>query len=318
DHHRHPQRGDRQEPLRPELPARPAAQDRRPDHDGRRQGRQRRPRAEGPRAARHRHGLRGRADGHPDRRAAHAGVDPQRLRAHPRGVAHEHRRVRPDERGDDGDQRARPRRVAQGGRALPRQAALPRARRGHRRVRGLAAARDRRRHLRGPHPRAAPDERQDDDRHGRRAAAAGRPRRARRHLAERPRGGGARGPRVQRRGGPGDRRARDGPARAPRGDHDRAGRVRRLRPGRRPADAHARLDRAARDRGGGRLGRRVPGRLRRHALPGPVRRGGAALRRRVRCGVHAAPGRRPHRPARGRAHRGGDDARAPHPRRGGL
>ena len=38
-------------------------------------------------------GFAGGADRHADRRAAHRGVDPQRLRAHPRGVAHEHRRA---------------------------------------------------------------------------------------------------------------------------------------------------------------------------------------------------------------------------------
>ena len=42
--------------------------------------------------------LRGRRHRHAHRRAAHGGVDPQRLRAHPRGVAHEHVGARPDDR----------------------------------------------------------------------------------------------------------------------------------------------------------------------------------------------------------------------------
>ena len=58
-------------------------------------------------------GLRRRRDRHAHRRAAHRGVDPQRLRAHPRGVAHEHRRPRPDQRRADRDQRARARRSAE-------------------------------------------------------------------------------------------------------------------------------------------------------------------------------------------------------------
>ena len=92
DHHRHPQRGDRQVAVRAELPARPAASHRGADDDAGRQGRQRRADAEDARPARDRDRLRGRPDRHPDRRAAHGGVDPQRLRAHPRGVADEHGR----------------------------------------------------------------------------------------------------------------------------------------------------------------------------------------------------------------------------------
>ena len=53
-------------------------------------------------------GLRGRPDRHAHRRAAHRGVDPQRLRADPRGVADEHGGARPDLRRADRDQRARP------------------------------------------------------------------------------------------------------------------------------------------------------------------------------------------------------------------
>ena len=55
-----------------------------------------------------------------------------------------------------------------------------------------------------------------------------------------------------------------------------------------PRPGPGRGDRAARD---GRLGRRVPGRLRRRPLPAPVGRGRAGVRRRLRRRVHAAPGR---------------------------
>ena len=110
-------------------------------HDAGRQGRQRRAHAQDARPARDRDRLRGRGDRHADRRAAHRGVDPQRLRAHPRGVAHQHRRPRPDQRRADRDQRARPGPSARGGRAVPRQAAVPGARRRDRRLRRLAAAR---------------------------------------------------------------------------------------------------------------------------------------------------------------------------------
>jgi len=41
-------------------------------------------------------GFRGRRDGDAYRRAAHGGVDLERLRAYPRGVAHEHLGPRPD------------------------------------------------------------------------------------------------------------------------------------------------------------------------------------------------------------------------------
>ena len=60
-------------------------------------------------------------------------------------------------------------------------------------------------------------------------------------------------------------------------------------------------DRAARAGRHGRLGRRVPRRLRRGALRGPVAGGLPALRRGVRRGLHAAPGGGAHRPPRGRA-----------------
>ena len=100
------------------------------------------------------------------------------LRAHPRGVAHEHRGDRPDDRRADRDQRARPEGLRAGGRAVRRQAALPGQGREHVRVRGLAAARRRHRHLRAPDPRAAPPRRDDHRRHRRRPAAARRARRA--------------------------------------------------------------------------------------------------------------------------------------------
>ena len=61
--------------------------------------------------------------------------------------------------------------------------------------------------LRGPHPRTAPDERDDRRRRRRRADAAGDPRRAARRLTERPRGRGARRSRVPR-GGRSRRRGR--------------------------------------------------------------------------------------------------------------
>ena len=69
------------------------------------------------------------------------------------------------------------------GRAVPREAALPRARRGDRRARRLAAARRRARPLRAARARAAQARRDDGRRHRRRAAAPGGARRARRRLA---------------------------------------------------------------------------------------------------------------------------------------
>ena len=217
-------------------------------------------------------GFAGGADGHAHRRAAHRGVDPQRLRAHPRGVAHQHRRARPHQRRDDGDQRARARRERQGDRALPRQAALPLARRRRGRLRGLAAARRRVRCLRAAHQGGAQVRRADRGRRRRRSDAPGRARRARRHLAQRDRGRGARRPRVQRRRGPHHRRARDGRPRRARGDHDAARRVRRLGDRGRRAGAAPRVDRAARGGGGRGRRRRVPGRVRGRPLHGLARR----------------------------------------------
>ena len=103
-----------------------------------------------------RHRPRRRRDRHPHRRAADAAVGAQRLRAHPRGVAHQHRGDRPDDRRADRDQRARPEGLRAGGRAVRRQAAVPRQGRAHVRVRRLAPARRRHRRLRAADPRAAP------------------------------------------------------------------------------------------------------------------------------------------------------------------
>ena len=101
-------------------------------------------------------GFAGRRHRHAHRRAADRGVDPQRLRAHPRGVAHEHLGARSDDRRADRDQRTRSGGHRARGRAVPRQAALPGARRRDRRVRRLAAAWCRAGPLRlaGPGPRA--------------------------------------------------------------------------------------------------------------------------------------------------------------------
>ena len=214
DHHGHAQRGDRQVALGAELPARPASPHGRTAHDRRRQGREHRAHPEGARPAGDRHRLRRRSHGHAHRRAAHRGVDPQRLRAHPRGVAHEHLGARPDHRAADRDQRTRSVGLRAGGRAVPRQAALPRARRRDRRVRRLASARGRARHLRGADPRARAHGGHDRHRHRRRAPAPGRARRAGRRLAERARGRGARRPRVRRRAGALAGRARDRRARS--------------------------------------------------------------------------------------------------------
>ena len=211
-------------------------------------------------------GFAGGATGHAHRRAAHRGVDPQRLRAHPRGVAHEHLGARPDHRRADRDQRTRPVGLRARGRAVPRQAPLPRARRRDRRVRRVAPARRRARHLRGADPRPGADGGHDRDRHRRRAPAPGGARRARRRLAQRARGRGARRPRVRRRGGALAGGARDRRARPARGDHDAPRRL--LRPGarRRPAAPEARAHRPARADRQARLGRRLPGRLPRGAL----------------------------------------------------
>ncbi len=122
DHHGHAQRGDRQVAGGAELQARATSPHRRPAHDGGRQGRQHRAHAQGARPARDRHRLRRRRDRHAHRRAAHRGVDPQRLRAHPRGVAHEHLGARSHHRRADRDQRTGSGGLRARGRAVSRQA----------------------------------------------------------------------------------------------------------------------------------------------------------------------------------------------------
>ena len=156
-------------------------------------------------------GLAGGATGHAHRRAAHAALRAVGLRAHPRGVAHEHGGHRPDDGRADGDQRARAVRLRAGDRAVRRQAALPRQGRVDVRVRRARCPRnvDVDVYARAD-PGAQAPRRRHRGRHGRRPAAPRRARRARRDLPERARGRGARRPRVQRRGGPLHRRARDG------------------------------------------------------------------------------------------------------------
>ena len=136
------------------------------------------------------------------------------------------------------------------GRAVPREAPLPGARRGDRRLRRLAAARRRPRLLRAARARAAQARRDDGRRHRRRGAAARGARRARRRLAERRRGRGARRARVQRRRRPRRRGARDRLARRALGDHDDARRLlgadaRRRRAARLPRDGAAASSRSA-------------------------------------------------------------------------
>jgi D-alanyl-D-alanine carboxypeptidase (penicillin-binding protein 5/6) len=139
DHHGHPERGDRQDAVGAELPARPAPSHGRADDHGRRQGREHRPLAEVARPAGDRHRLRRRAHGDAHRRAAHRRVDPQRLRADPRGVADQHGGARPDDRRADGDQRARAGRHGNEMELFLGKARLPRPRRGDRRAGRLAA-----------------------------------------------------------------------------------------------------------------------------------------------------------------------------------
>ena len=88
DRHRHPQRRARPVAHRPDAAARPAPPGERRAHARRRQGDQRRPRAQAARRPRRRDRPRGRAHRHADRRGADRGGDPQRLRPHPRRVAH--------------------------------------------------------------------------------------------------------------------------------------------------------------------------------------------------------------------------------------
>ena len=109
DHHRHPQRGDRQDARRAELPPRAAAtapSSRRAMAGGKGVNVARALKALGqPVIAT---GVAGGPDRHAHHRAAHRGGDPQRLRAHPGGVAHVDGGGGPHLGRADRDQRARP------------------------------------------------------------------------------------------------------------------------------------------------------------------------------------------------------------------
>ena len=257
-------------------------------------------------------GLRGRRDGHADRRAAHGGVDPQRLRAHPRGVAHEHRgaTTRPTASRPRSTSAAR-RSSPSGGRALPRQAALPRARRGHRRVRRLAAARRRARRLRGAHPRAAQaraSRRSSTPTASRCASPSAPSPTSSRRTSSRPRSSSATSSTTRRTASIAV--ARDGRSSgAARGDHDAARRLRRLDPRgarQRPGRPAPRVDRAARGR---RAGRRGDAFLAGSWPPATAAsRPAECLRFGVACGAESTQrlGAGPHRPARGRAAAGRD------------
>ena len=124
DRHRHPERGDRQDPQRRELPARPAASVPARRVPGRRQGHQRRAGAEAARRAGRRVRAGRRPQRHADRRGPDARGDPERLRADRRRVAHDDRRDRSDDRPADRDLRVRPRgRAGRAGRAERRSSA---------------------------------------------------------------------------------------------------------------------------------------------------------------------------------------------------
>ena len=130
-------------------------------------------------------------------------------------------------------------------------------------------------------------------------------------LAERARGRGARRPRVQRRGGPRHRRARDGRARRARGDHDRCPTAASrcvLVDGAPTLLPRAGSSRARRSRRSARATPSWPATSPRATRA--ARRGVPALRRRLRRGVDPAPRRRPRRPARDRAAAGRDRGRA--------
>ena len=163
DHHRHAQRRDRQVAFGSELPARAAPPDRRAARARRRQGRERRAHAQDARRAGDRHRLRRRADRDADRRAADArGVDPPRLRA---ASARSRAPTPPVLDPTTGEQteinEQGPTVDAGGARAVSREAPLPRARRGDRRLRRLAAARGRARLLRAARARVAQARRDD-------------------------------------------------------------------------------------------------------------------------------------------------------------
>ena len=179
------------------------------------------------------------------------------------------------------------------GRAVPRQARVPRARRRDRRVRRIAAARGRAGPVRVARAGARAPRRAHGRGHRRRAAAPGGARRARPRLARtcsRPRSSSATSSparRSARRRSP--RSGRSGSREAimtlPDGcfaqlliDGQRL--VKRARV------EHARADRQDR------LRRRLPGRLSRRALRRARARPVPALRRRLRRRVHRAPGRR--------------------------
>ena len=154
DPDRHAQHRDRQDARGAELPPRPPPPHGRADDDAGRQGRQRRARAQDARRAGDRDGAGRRRDRDAAGRAAHAALRAVRLRADPRGVAHQHGGDRPDDGRADRDQRARPVGLRAGDRAVRRQAALPRQGRVDVRLRRLAPAQRRRRRLRRPDPRA--------------------------------------------------------------------------------------------------------------------------------------------------------------------
>ena len=109
-----------------------------------------------------------------------ADVHPDRGR-----VANQPRGDRPDLRRADRDQRARPRGLRRGGRAVRREAALPGAGRLDLRPRRQRAARRSERRLRAPGRRAARPRRADRARHRRRADARRPARRARRGRPQR-------------------------------------------------------------------------------------------------------------------------------------
>ena len=173
-------------------------------------------------------GLAGGPTGTRDRRAADPAQRAVGLRAHRRGVAHEHGGDRPDDGRADRDQRARPARdprelelfadkllyLAKGASLCVFAGSLPRDVDVDIYAQLIRELKRR--------------EFDHDHRHRRRPAAPRRARGAGRDLAERARGRGACGPRVQRRRRPHLRRPRDVRAGRARGDHDDAGRL--LRP----------------------------------------------------------------------------------------
>ena len=230
-----------------------------------------------------------------------------RLRAHPRGVAHQHRGARPDDRRADRDQRARPAGHRAGGRAVPRQAALPRPGRERVRVRRLAAARRRHRRLRAADPRAAQRWASttvvDTDGEPLRHAVRAEPDVVSPNVLEAEELVGHEFNDDEDRI---DRRARDGRARRARGDHDVPdGCFARWSP---EEPAGAARSTACAMRAGAVEPRATVGSgdaflagFVAAPLPRPRPRGVPALRRRLRRGVDPAPRRGPRRPRAGRA-----------------